>query len=103
MRSRAFLLVALLLLAGCRSHGDTAPEWVKRQGREAERFYVNTPPKSESYASEGGKWRARYELGRTVICGGCSSPSNTFLPRGDVVAIWFDAETHKLTDMSLGP
>ena len=104
MRVRACLLLALsLLLAGCRGHKDATPDWVKRQGREAARFYVNTPPKSESYAREGQKWRARYELGRIVICGGCSAPNNASLPRGDVVVIWFDAKTRKLTDMSLGP
>lgn len=37
-----------------------------------------------------------FEFRRVVICGACSAPSNASLPRGKLIRVSFDRQTHKV-------
>lgn len=38
-----------------------------------------------------------FEFSRVVICGLCSAPSNALLPRGRIIRVSYDRETHRIT------
>lgn len=74
------------------------PRWLP--GAERQTLHVvfeDAKPIHIDYISYPRKVAVIFEFSRVVICGLCSAPSNALLPRGRVIRVGYDRETHRIS------
>jgi hypothetical protein len=60
-----------------------------------DRVFERARPTHTYYVSYPRKIAVIFEFKRVVICGACSAPSNASLPRGRMVRVSYDKQTHQ--------
>lgn len=73
------------------------PRWLPAAETQAlDRVFGGARPTHTSYISYPHKIAVVFEFNHAVICGACSAPSNASLPRGEVIRVSFDRQTHRM-------
>ena len=82
--------------AVARSSSVLLPRWlVTAETQTLDRVFERAKPVHTYYVSYPRKIAVIFEFKRVVICGACSAPSNASLPRGRVIRVSYDRQTHK--------
>jgi hypothetical protein len=100
-----FLLLAATLSGALTTGGLAAvrrpsvlplPRWLMpAEIRTLDRGFGGARPTTTWYAWYPHKVAVTFEFNHVVICGACSAPSNASLPRGRVIRVSYDRQTHK--------
>jgi hypothetical protein len=107
MMRRARLTLLTLALAGSATGGAlaaaqranlmTLPHWLPGQVKNTlELEFGGAQPIHTYYISYPRKIAVIFEFDRVVVCGRCESPSNASTPRGKVIRVSFDRQTHRM-------
>jgi hypothetical protein len=81
--------------AGARS--SQVPPWLRASERETLRtVFGNAKPIAVAYIGYPKKIAVIWTFSHVVVCGICGGPSNTSIPRGRVVRVSFDRQSHRL-------
>lgn len=105
---RLRLTLLTLALAGSVAGGALAtsqrttilplPHWLPEAEKQVlDKVFAGAKPIHTYYISYPRKIAVIFEFNRVVICQTCSAPSNASIPRGKVIRISFDRQTHRLT------
>lgn len=102
----ALVTVSTLLVfaaADARATRFVPPHWLLRsQHQILVRVFEGAKPRHVYYIPYPKKIAVIFEFDRVVICGLCSSPSSQTQPRGKVIRVSFDRQTHDLGGASDG-
>lgn len=72
------------------------PRWLmSAEAQTLGRVFDGAHPVTTWYKWYPRKVAVTFEFNRVVICAGCSAPSNANLPRGRVIRVGYDRQTHK--------
>ncbi len=72
------------------------PHWLMpAEIRTLDRVFGDARPITTWYKWYARKVAVTFEFDHVVICGACSAPSNASLPRGRVIRVGYDRQTHK--------
>lgn len=72
------------------------PRWLMpAEMKTLDRVFGGARPTHTWYVSYPRKIAAIFLFNRVVICGACSAPSNASLPRGRVIRVSYDRQTHR--------
>jgi hypothetical protein len=72
------------------------PRWlVNAETKTLDRVFERARPIHTYYVSYPRKIAVIFEFKRVVICGACSAPRNASLPRGRVIRVSYDRQTHQ--------
>ena len=108
LMNRLPLTLLTLALAGsvaggahAASHGVTIlplPHWLPAAEKQTlDKVFGGAKPIHVYYSSYPHKIAVIFEFNRVVICRTCSAPTNASIPRGKVIRVSFDRQTHRLT------
>ena len=79
------------------AHASQAPAWLRTSERETLRtVFGDAKPIAVAYIAYPKKIAVIWTFSHVVVCGICSGPSNTSIPRGRVVRVSFDRQSHRL-------
>ena len=79
-----------------RSHRLLLPHWLKAaETQTLDRVFGGATPIHTYYISYPRKIAVIFEFKRVVICRTCSSPTRSTQPRGRLIRISYDRQTHK--------
>lgn len=79
------------------------PRWLRSAERSLlKRTFENAKPIRVYYIAYPKKIAVIFEFDHVVICGLCDGPSNASIPRGRVIRVSFDRQTHSLSGASNG-
>lgn len=79
------------------SRAQTVPTWLRAAERQTlDAVFGGATPIRTAHISYPTKVAAIFEFSRVVICGACSAPSNALLPRGRVIRVGYDRQTHRI-------
>jgi hypothetical protein len=105
-RVAALLTLSTLLVVTASAVGATRfvpPRWLLRSQQQIlVQVFENAKPRHVYYIPYPRKIAVIFEFDRVVICGLCSSPSSQTQPRGKVIRVGFDRQTHGLGGASGG-
>ena len=72
------------------------PRWLMAaEARTLDRGFGGARPIHTWYTSYPRKIAVTFVFNRVVVCGACSAPSNASLPRGRVIRVSYDRQTHR--------
>jgi hypothetical protein len=72
------------------------PRWLANaEMKTLDRVFERARPTHTYYVAYPRKIAVIFEFKRVVICGACSAPSNASLPRGPVIRVSYDRQTHQ--------
>ena len=72
------------------------PRWLMpAELRTLDRAFGGARPTTTWYTWYPRKVAVTFAFNHVVICGACSAPSNSSLPRGRVIRVSYDRQTHK--------
>jgi len=90
---------AVLVVASVASSSTSVrpvPQWLKAaEAQTLDRVFGHARPIHTDYIWYPHKVAVIFEFKRVVICGACSAPSNALLPRGRVIRVGFERQTHQ--------
>jgi hypothetical protein len=100
------VLVLAATLSGALTAGGSAavrgprllplPRWLMpAEIRTLDRGFGGARPTTTWYKWYPHQVAVIFEFNHVVICGACSAPSNASLPRGRVIRVSYDRQTHK--------
>ena len=82
--------------ARARSSSVLLPRWLANaETQTLDRVFERARPIHTYYVSYPRKVAVIFEFKRVVICGACSAPSNASLPRGRLIRVSYDRQSHK--------
>lgn len=106
MMRRARLTLLTLALAGSATGGALAaqratlvplPHWLPGQVKHTlELVFGGAKPIHTYYISYPRKIAVIFDFNHVAICHTCSTPSNASIPRGKVIRVSFDRQTHRM-------
>jgi hypothetical protein len=72
------------------------PRWLMpAEAKTLDRVFGGARPTHTWYASYPRKIAVTFVFNRVIVCGACSAPSNASLPRGRVIRVSYDRQTHR--------
>jgi hypothetical protein len=107
LMNRLRLTLLMLALTGSLAGGALAatqramllplPHWLPAAEKQAlDKVFGGAKPIHTYYVSYPRKIAVIFEFNHVVICRTCSGPSNASIPRGKVIRVSFDRQTHRM-------